>query len=518
MKIKFLKVVLYLVSVVSVLGLISCSSVLQTSNTSPTKPVSGFNQSASKKEFPGFHEKYAPPDWWKNENQKNPTRFPIFKLRQDYPTHEIREPLQIWQKPEFDAVFDLKKPYEDRKKIAERYIVEVLKYAYRGNVENDWIAEKNKIRRWFHAPWLHINYREKDGKIEERNSGSREFVRGLTAERCSCRAELDSPEIGETCLPAPEDFKDSEEKLCSDASPVQNWGVAFFNEKAALTIGKVWEEMTVHERDSSKYPNLEEIGKMDFTDGSVVIKLLFTSATDTDAPILAGSRLKWNADTNRYKHRAANGDSFFSEENCRKSDENFKKCFPELRLLQIDIAVRDTRAKHTTGWVFGTFIYNKDAKSVLDGKIKPKSDWEKVEPVGLMFGNDPEVKFGQSSANLKENFIFTKLKQHLGCGGRLNGPVDNPSQSCLACHAGAEISPKYTKIATIKNPCTNDSFGLYFKNVRSGKPITPEGISLRYSLQLQAGIIRYCIANNQNCVGNGINTKFGFSHEIERTE
>jgi len=516
MKIKFLKVILYLVFVLALVSFTNCRKQTSNQNSSAPKTVSGF-QTLSKKEFPDFRDEYAPPDWWKRENQKNPVKYPIFKLRQDYPSHEIREPLQEWQKSEFEAIFDTSKPYEERKKLGKRYIVEVLKYAYRGNIENDWVAEKNNIRRWFHAPWLHVNYREKDGKFINRNSGAREFMRGLTAERCSCRAELDSPAIGETCPSAPAIFQDSEEKLCPDTSPVQNWGVAFFNEKGALTIGKVWEEMTVHERDPSKYPDLEKIGKTDFPDGTVIIKLLFTNATDTEAPNLAGSRLKWNADTNRYKHRAAKN-SFFSPENCLKSEENFKKCFPELRLLQMDVAVRDRRADETTGWVFGTFIYNKAAKNVFDETRKITSDWEKVEPVGLMFGNDPKVGIGQPPAKLQENFIFTKLKQHLGCGGRLNGPVDNPSQSCLACHAGAEISPKYKKISTIKSPCNAESFASYFQNVKSGEAITPEGISLNYSLQLQHGIVRYCVSNPQNCFGNGKNEKFGFSHEINRNE
>lgn len=518
MKIKFLKVVLFLISVAFGVSFTKCAPKID-QNTSQTNTKSDYRTVSSKKEFPGFYEKYAPPDWWKRENRKNPQKFPVFKLSQNYPLREIREPLQAWQKDEFGTIFDTAKSYEKRKLLANKYIVEVLKYAYRGNIENDWIVEKNSIRHWFHAPWMHVNYREKkDGSFENRNSGAREFLRGLTAERCSCRAELDSPTVGKTCPSSPAGFEDSEEKLCPDTSPIQNWGVAFFNEKAALTIGKVWEEMTVHERDISKYPDLEKIGKNDFPDGSVIIKLLFTSATDTDAPILAGSRLKWNADTNRYKYRATKGDAFFSEQNCLKSDENFKKCFPEVRLLQIDIAVRDHRADKTTGWVFGTFIYNKDGKNVFDAKSKPNSDWEKVEPIGLMFGNDPNVGFGQPPSNLRENFTFTKLEQHLGCGGRLNGPVDNPSQSCLACHAGAEISPKYRKIATIKNPCSLQSFEKYFKNVKSGESLTLEGISLRYSLQLQAGIIRYCIANKQNCAGNGKNEKFGFSHEIERNE
>ncbi|MCD9189106.1 MAG: hypothetical protein LUM44_22000 [Pyrinomonadaceae bacterium] len=514
MRRKLLTITLYALFVSAVLCLSACN-FLSENQSSPKYQSNVLKIGSPPKLFPSFSDKYAPPDWWRRENRNDPKKFPIFELKQDYPRIPVSES-QEWQKKEFAMIFDVSKPYAERKKIAKRYIVEVLKYAYKGNIENDWNVKTNKVRDWFHAPWLHVNYREKTGA--ERNSGSREFLHGLTAERCSCRAELDSPDPGEMCPSSPANFQDSEEKLCPDTSPVQNWGVAFYNAKGAMTIAKVWEEMTVHERDSSKYPDLEKIGKMDFPDGTVVIKLLFTNASDTEAPNLAGSRLIWNADTNRYKYRNSKDNSFFNEQNCLKNDENFKKCFPGLRLLQMDVAVRDHRADRTTGWVFGTFIYNKNAKSVFDERTDAKSDWEKVEPVGLMFGNDPGVNFDQPSEKLRENFIFTDLKQHLGCGGRLNGPVDNPRQSCLACHAGSEILPVYKKIETTKDPCNERFFNSYFRNVKSGEPITPEGVSLNYSLQLQAGIVRYCIANPGNCAGKGGSEKFGFSHEVERDE
>jgi len=512
MREKLLMIVVYAFFASGIIGFSACN-FLNENRFSPKYQSRVSQVGSPPKNFPSFSDRYAPPDWWIEKNRNNPKKYPIFELKQDYPRIPAIESWE-WGKKEYEMIFDVSKPYAERKKTAKRYITEVLKYAYKGNIENDWNVKKNNTRRWFHAPWLHVNYRDKSG--EERNSGTREFLHGLTAERCSCRAELDSPDLGESCPPSPVNFQDSEEKLCPDTSPVQNWGVAFFNEKGAQTIGQVWDEMTVHERDSSKYPDLQKIGKMDFPDGTVIIKLLFTNATDTEAPNLAGSRLKWNADTNRYKYRNSKDNSFFNEQNCLQNDESFRKCFPELRLLQIDVAVRDHRANKTTGWLFGTFVYNKNAKNIFDESRDAKSDWEKVEPVGLMFGNDPDVDFTQPPENLRENFIFTNLKQHLGCGGRLNGPVDNPRQSCLTCHAGAEILPAYKKIETTSNPCNDKFFNKYFRNVQSGKPIMRDGISLNYSLQLQTGIVRYCVANPQNCSGKDGNERFGFLRGITR--
>ena len=51
-----------------------------------------------------------------------------------------------------------------------------------------------------------------------------------------------------------------------------------------------------------------------------------------------------------------------------------------VRLMQIDIAVKDRRAG-TTGWYFATYAY--------DRNLPGTSPWTKMVPVGLMWGNDP---------------------------------------------------------------------------------------------------------------------------------
>ena len=53
----------------------------------------------------------------------------------------------------------------------------------------------------------------------------------------------------------------------------------------------------------------------------------------------------------------------------------------KVRLLQIDVAVKDSRADPAGGWVFGTFQY--------DNSVKAASPWRRVTPVALMWGDDP---------------------------------------------------------------------------------------------------------------------------------
>lgn len=144
--------------------------------------------------------------------------------------------------------------------------------------------------------------------------------------------------------------------------------------------------------------------KMKFTAGSLVYKLLYSAAKTGDFPvdILANSLSV-------------------------KIIPNGSGGPVDVRLLQIDIAVKDDRAG-TTGWYFATYAY--------DRSIAGSSPWLKMVPVGLMWGNDP------SGPPLKESWINpgapAYAKAHLGFEERLNGPVDNPVSACMSCHSTAQ--------------------------------------------------------------------------------
>jgi hypothetical protein len=77
----------------------------------------------------------------------------------------------------------------------------------------------------------------------------------------------------------------------------------------------------------------------------------------------------------------------------------------------------------------------------------------------------------------------------------LNGPIDNPRGSCTSCHGFAQIArvdqptPSITKTPPPLNasPATLDK---YFKNIKAATSLSPDYVSVDYSLQLQAGISR----------------------------
>ncbi|HEX8247189.1 MAG TPA: hypothetical protein VF599_03310 [Pyrinomonadaceae bacterium] len=419
--------------------------------------------------FPDLAAEYQPPSWWEKLNEKDARKFSIFKLSQDFPVELISEScadgIRLWEN------FDFKTQ-------SREYMTEILKYAFEGNLEIQWRVQDNAARKWVHAPWMHA------GKY------GREFARGLTQERKTCRAEL----LG------------SREECAPDAPKYQSWAIAFYNSRGAFYLGKVWEEMTRSETPSAK--NFPAEG---FPAGSISLKLIFTQADASVAPFLENSA-EWLADTKRAR---ASG---FSGGECLTASAPDAKCFDKLRLLQIDVAARDDRAPN--GWVFGTFTYNKDAKPIFDypfasnlqaAEKENLQRWLKLEFVGLMFGNDVGVKLG---GNLSESLINRQnpVTPHLGCGGRLNGMIDAPASSCFSCHSMAETPRNLAIEAMPYNDlkCRDDEMLKWFKTVdpraadSAGRTFTKssfarEIFSLDYSLQLREGIMRYCKENRQKC-------------------
>ena len=300
------------------------------------------------------------------------------------------------------------------------YARAVLRYAYEGNLEVDWRVHENTVRKWYHAPWLH------DG-----DSG-REFVHGLTRERTSRPKELHE----------------------NQTEQFQNWAVGMYNAPGGHVVRQVW-------GDPEAAGRVPDPGKTRFPDGTVSVKLLFTQATVQQVPYLEGA-FEWQA------HTTAVGDR--------------ERKIRTLRLLQIDIAVRDTRADDTTGWVFGTFAYDKDAAG--------DTPWDRMVPVGLMWGNDPTVLPG-GGGTLKETWINPESRagRRVGWGGRLNGPVDNPVSSCLSCHSTAQIPT--TSPMVPPNDATDEQRLHWFRNIKAGEAFDMGSTSLDYSLQLGMGIQNY---------------------------
>src|SRR6185312_16640784 len=77
-----------------------------------------------------------------------------------------------------------------------------------------------------------------------------------------------------------------------------------------------------------------------------------------------------------------------------------------VRLLQMDVMIRDERAERIngTGWVFGTFCYN--------GVLQNPNRWYNLVPVGLQWGADHDLsEEGQVNPNPTRTVINPRLRE-----------------------------------------------------------------------------------------------------------
>jgi hypothetical protein len=276
----------------------------------------------------------------------------------------------------------------------------------------------------------------------------RERLHGMTLERGSRPKELHEGQLTQS----------------------RNWAVGFYNDIGCFALGTVWKD-----------PSFPKTKSFAFPDGAYSIKLLFTTASTGQVPYLTGSK-EWNA--------AINDDG----------------SVVKMRLLQVDVAVRDTNADSFTGWVFGTFIY--------DAYAPGDTMWQKLVPVGLMWGNDPDLTStayeergkvptqGWINPAVAQKF-FSLPRHNLGLHGRVNGPVDNSKAACLACHGraldwGRAVLPGTPAFDESKlllplapSPYVDDAVKNFFRNLKSDTPFVADTQPLDFSLQLAGGIASF---------------------------
>ncbi|WP_246317324.1 hypothetical protein [Hyphomicrobium methylovorum] len=398
----------------------------------------------------------------------------VFKLSQNYPNQLPPKENYPW----------LKIPFKDGGPVdARAYLQAMLDYGLEGNIEVDFYVEDNKTRRWYGAPWMDWNT---EVASDWPGTDGREYIHGLTHEFDSAGNTFGEAQVG---------FVDT-------------WAQAYMNDRYGFGLGQVY-----CDPDDPKPGalNPDPTGLNTFPDGSFVIKLLFSTVSEAELPTVKGA-FEWDA--NIY----INKDPQFRNAGPLS---RFERRTEKVRLIQIDLQVRDERS--TTGWLLGTYGYN--------GNAKGDTPWKRMVPLGLQWGNNPKVTFAETCAGPNGPCDYDKLTEqwinrqavvdlatpplnfnHLGYGGRLAGPVDNPKSSCMGCHqtAGfptvpilAEFAPNGSilKLDAQKHPETAQSLRMmYFGNVPGGAVFSDTQLySADYSLQLAMGLQNFvslrCAAN-----------------------
>lgn len=205
--------------------------------------------------------------------------------------------------------------------------------------------------------------------------------------------------------------------------------LVLYDSTAAYTVGQIWGKT------GQKVNLLNDATQ--FKEGSVIVKLAFSNINGPDWAPMDGAQTFHVFDTIP-----------------TRADPRTGYQMRKVSFFQMDVIVKDSLTSPKTGWVYSTFVYDKD--------MLTKSPWDKMVPLGAMWGNDPDVKspIDTPYPKLNETVINWKApvysRETLGWGGRLSGPNDGAVaqeafdiytgrkynnlalSSCMSCHSPAQ--------------------------------------------------------------------------------
>ena len=231
---------------------------------------------------------------------------------------------------------------------------------------------------------------------------------------------------------------------------IRNHAAIYYNDTAAYTLSRVWQDCNKTKNEC--IPRVVD-NEAQFKEGSIVVKAAGVTATPEQWPVLKGSA-KWQVYRKPFDLNGTVG--------------NGKVKVTDLRVGIFDIIIKDSVASPKTGWVFSTLVYDSDASG--------NSVWDRMVPLGTIWGNDPDVNSAKNpKQELIENYInpnapaWTKVT--LGYGGRMSGPFDIAvkydvdvngtkvkalrSSSCLSCHGTSSYIPGNYHMSTFLYPAKN---------------------------------------------------------------
>jgi hypothetical protein len=350
---------------------------------------------------------------------------PRFKLSHDYPKQMPACPAP-WLKRRVSFT-DPNANWNDWR----GYVQDIVNYIKEGQDPNlpdetGWRTEVGNETRWYHVPWMAYD-----------SERGREFAHGLTNELSTAQSTFrEGRGSGKELI-----FHAL--KTSAGVDPLfETWSVGMYNPCGGWALGQVFPasgEPAVHLEGGRPLAN-----GLPFPEGTVVIKILNTTADASNVPYMKGST-DWQAD----------GHVQFSPVSYSTCERRVRK----VHLIQIDLAVVDSRSP--TRWVYSTLAY--------DGALPGKSVLDRTQPLGVQWGNDPHTFPAVARTNSKplyETILApSDQPQHYGCEKRLAGAVDQANSSCVSCHMGAFAAPPpYLNIQGVTIPAIFSFPGLCTEN------------------------------------------------------
>lgn len=274
----------------------------------------------------------------------------------------------------------------------------------------------------------------------------------------------------------------------------------YYDERAAVSLSNTW---------GTSGTNPEPAifgGDTLFAEGGLIVKPALTTATGAEWPPMEGS-VSWPI------YASPDGTAPVNVFNAQ--------------FFQFDIVVKDSLSAPESQWVYMTLVYDKDAPGI--------TNWEKMVPLGVMWGNDPDVNSPMDCSYLPPNLTCPTLsetwinpnapiysKETLGWGGRLSGPNDAAvdinarvlqsdgsskpyngryaMSSCMGCHGAASYEmgsfllpspsdcanescrPTMTNKQVVYYPSGSSEYMAWFQNRRGDVPQVAGTTALDYGM------------------------------------
>ncbi len=247
--------------------------------------------------------------------------------------------------------------------------------------------------------------------------------------------------------------------------------LTLYDSTAAYTVGRIWNK-------TRQRVNLVNDAAQ-FGEGSVIVKLSFSTINYPYWPAMKGAQVFTIYDTIPTKENPARGYQL-----------------RRVSFFQMDVIVKDSHTAPETGWVYSTFVYDSAAAG---------STWEKMVPLGAMWGNDPGVSspitppfppLYETVINPKAPFYSTEI---LGWSGRLSRPHDGVMEqeafdintrreytnlamsSCMSCHSPAQsnfnsflLPEPFPEDAFFANTPGGNTWDLWLRNSAGHKALDKE--------------------------------------------
>ncbi len=275
--------------------------------------------------------------------------------------------------------------------------------------------------------------------------------------------------------------------------------LVLYDSTAAYTVGQIWGKT------GQKVNLLNNAAQ--FPEGSVIVKLAFSNINFPEWPVMEGAQIFSIYDTV-----------------ATKADPRTGYQVRKVSFFQMDVIVKDSKTAPQTGWVYSTFVYDKDAQG---------TPWDKMVALGAMWGNDPDVisPVAPPYPALKETVINPKApaysKETLGWGGRLSGPNDGAVaqvaydintrkkynnlalSSCMSCHLPAQDTfksfllpaPFPTSDSLLVYTPGSAQWNLWFRDNRGDVPFDSGQVGMDYDMVMafkSVGAYEAAKSSNQN--------------------